>query len=197
MSLGGTSHVAQPGARSERELVEAAMAGSSDAFGDLAAAAAPRLYAVARLILRDEAAADDATQDALVAAWRDLAALRDPDHFGAWLHRVLVHTCYRSAHRARRRIEVEGQVRPINEPRDPCDASVLKDEIERGFARLSIEHRTVLVLHHYLGYTFPQIARVLGIPEGTAKSRIHRASVAMREAISTDHAPYPQQGQVA
>jgi RNA polymerase sigma-70 factor (ECF subfamily) len=195
MIVGGTNDMAQPGARSERELVEAAMGGSADAFGDLAAAASPRLYAVARLILHDEAAADDATQDALVAAWRDLSALRDPDHFGAWLHRVLVRTCYRTAHRARRRIEIEGQVRPIGEPRDPCDASVLKDEIERGFSRLSVEHRTVLVLHHYLGYTFPEIAEVLGIPVGTAKSRIHRASAAMRDAISSDH--QQQQGQVA
>lgn len=92
-------------------------------------------------------------------------ALRDPDRFDAWLHRVLVHTCYRTAQRARRRIEVEGQVRPI-ETRDPGEQSVLKDEIERGFARLSVEHRTVLVLHHYLGYTFPEIAMTLGIPRG-------------------------------
>lgn len=197
MSQGGTSGVRQPGARSERELVEAAMAGDSDAFGDLAAGAAARLYAVARLILRDEAAADDATQDALVAAWRDLSALRDPDHFGAWLHRVLVHTCYRSAHRARRRVEVEGQVRSINAPPDPSDASVLRDEVERGFARLSVEQRTVLVMHHYLGYTFPEIALVLDIPVGTAKSRIHRATTAMREAITTDHDADQRQGQVA
>ena len=197
MILSGKSDVRQPGARTERELVEAAMRGDANAFSDLAAAAASRLFAIARLILRDEAAAEDATQDALVVAWRDLSALRDPDRFDAWLHRVLVHTCYRSAQRARRRIEVEGQVRPIAETRDPGEQSVLKDEIERGFARLSVEHRTVLVMHHYLGYTFPEIAMTLGIPVGTAKSRIHRATAAMRAALTSDHEPSMHRGQVA
>jgi len=197
MTLGDTNDVRQPGARSERGLVQAAMAGDAEAFSDLASAVVARLYAVARLILRDEAAAEDATQDALVVAWRDLSALRDADRFEAWLHRVLVHTCYREAQRRRRRIEVEGQVRPISEPRDPGDQSVIKDEIERGFARLSVEHRTVLVMHHYLGYTFPEIAETLGIPVGTAKSRIHRATVAMRAALTADNDPSKQRGQVA
>jgi RNA polymerase sigma factor (sigma-70 family) len=140
-------------AHTERELVQAARAGDADTFSDLAEARVSKMFAVARLILRDGAAVDDATQDGLVMAWRDLHALRDPDRLDAWLHRVLVHTCYRASQRSRRRIEVEGQIQPINEPRDPGDQSVLKDELERGFARLSVEHRTVLVLHHYLGYT--------------------------------------------
>jgi len=198
MTTGDTNERQPVGTRTERELVEAAMAGDAEAFSDLASAAAHRLYATARLILRDEAAADDATQDALVTAWRDLSALRDPDHFEAWTYRVLVRTCYRSAQRARRRIEVEGQVRPISEPPDPGEQSVIRDEIERGFARLSIEHRTVLVMHHYLGYTFSEIATTLGIPVGTAKSRIHRATAAMREALSGNASRTPMhRGQMA
>lgn len=197
MTMGGTIQVRQPGARTERQLVRAAMAGDADAFSDLAEVRVNKMFAVARLILRDDAAADDATQDALVVAWRDLAALRDPDRLDAWLHRVLVHTCYRSSQRSRRRIEVEGQVRPMNEPRDPEDESALKDEIERGFARLSVEHRTVIVLHHYLGYTFPEISALLSIPVGTAKSRIHRATAAMREALTSDPSHPAHRGQVA
>ena len=197
MTTGGTIQDWQPGARTEQELIRAAMDGDATAFSDLAEVRVNRMFAVARLILRDDAAADDAIQDALVVAWRDLSALRDPDRLDAWLHRVLVHTCYRASQRARRRIEVEGQLHPINEPRDPSDDSVLKDEIERGFARLSVEHRTVLVLHHYLGYTFPEISTILGIPVGTAKSRIHRATAAMREALTSDPSPSVHRGQVA
>jgi hypothetical protein len=74
----------------QRELVERAMAGDHGAFAELARASIGRLYAAARLILRDDHRAEDATQEALVAAWRDLSALRDPDRFEAWLHRLLV-----------------------------------------------------------------------------------------------------------
>ena len=120
-----------------------------------------------------------------------------PTALDAWLHRVLVHTRYRSSRRSRRRIEVEAQVQSINEPRDPGDQSALKDELERGFARLSVEHRTVLVMHHYPGYTFPEIAVLLGIRVGTAKSRLHRATAAMREALTSDPSPSLHRGQVA
>ena len=64
-------------------------------------------------------------------------------------------------------------------------------------ARLGVEQRTVLVLHHYLGYTYPEISTILGIPVGTAKSRIHRATAAMREALTNDPSPSLHRGQVA
>jgi DNA-directed RNA polymerase specialized sigma24 family protein len=111
--LGGRTSARSPEARSQRDLVEAAMAGDPATFSDLATVAARRLHVVARLILRDEAAADDATQEALVQAWRDLSALREPDRFESWHHRVLVQVWYRQAQRARRCIEIEGQVRPL------------------------------------------------------------------------------------
>jgi len=174
-----------PGAATERELVELAMAGDGEAFSALASASARQLYGAARLILRNDALAQDATQEALVTAWRDLSALRDPDRFGAWLHRVLVRQCYKHAHRERRRIQVEGQVRPLAAD-DPSRRTLVSDQLERGFSHLSVEHRTVLVMHHYLGYTLPEIADTLGVPVGTVKSRISRACAAMREALSTD-----------
>ncbi len=175
-----------PGTPTERELVELAMGGDGEAFSALASASARRLYGAARLILRNDALAQDATQEALVIAWRDLSALRDPDRFGAWLHRVLVRQCYKHAHRERRRIQVEGQVRPLAAADDPSRRTLVSDQIERGFSHLSVEHRTVLVMHHYLGYTLPEIADTLGVPVGTVKSRISRACAAMREALSTD-----------
>jgi RNA polymerase sigma-70 factor (ECF subfamily) len=146
------------------------------------------MYAVARLILHNDAVAEDVSQEALVVAWRDLSALRDPSRFDAWLHRVLVRECYKQAHRERRRVEVEGQVRPITRDTDPSQRSVVNDQLERGFSRLSMEHRTVLVLHHHLGYTIREIADALGLPVGTVKSRLSRASLAMRAALESDAA---------
>ena len=170
----------------QRALVERAIAGDHDAFGDLVRVSIRKLYAVARLILRDDARAEDATQEALVAAWRDLSGLRDPDRFEAWIHRVLVRECYRMAKRERRRVEVEGQVQPVTQTADPSREQAIRDELERGFARLPVEQRTVLVLHHYAGFSFPEIASALGIPVGTAKSRVHRATLAMRAALQAD-----------
>lgn len=170
----------------QRDLVERAMAGDHEAFSELARLSIRKLYAVARLILRDTSRAEDATQDALVAAWRDLAGLRDPDRFEAWLHRLLVRECYREAHRERRRAHVEGLVTSVTETAGPAHLSALRDELERGFTRLDVEQRTALVLHHYLGYSFPEIGDALGIPVGTAKSRVHRATLAMRSALQAD-----------
>ena len=170
----------------QRDLVERAMAGDHEAFSELARLVVRRLYAVARLILRDADRAEDATQEALFVAWRDLRALRDPDRFEAWLHRLLVRECYREARSGRRRTEVEGRVRPIAHVDDPGEMHALRDELERGLARLTVELRTALVLHHYLGYSFPEIGDALGIPTGTAKSRVHRATQLMRAALVAD-----------
>jgi RNA polymerase sigma-70 factor (ECF subfamily) len=183
-----------PEPRTQRELVELAMGGDGEAFSALAAGAVRRMYAVARLILRNDAVAEDVTQEALVIAWRDLSALRDPSRFDAWLHRVLVRECYKQAHRERRRIAIEGRVRPIVTDGDPSQRSLVNDQIERGFAQLSLEHRAVLVLHHHLGYTIREIAEALGLPAGTVKSRLSRASLAMREALTSEAAPGPLKG---
>ncbi len=170
----------------DRGLVERAIAGDHDAFAILARASADRLYAVARLILRDRERAEDATQEALVAAWRDLSALRDPDRFEGWLHRVLVHACYREARRDRRRREVEVPELELYGAR-PDDVSMLadRDALERGFRQLDPQHRAVLVLHHYAGYSVPEIAELVDLPQGTVKSRLHRGARAMRIALGS------------
>ena len=173
-----------------RDLVERAMAGDHDAFSELARGSIARLYAAARLILRDDVASEDAIQDTLVAAWRDLSALRDPDRFDAWLHRLLVRACYREAQRGRRRWTIEQQVRTARtaEP-DPAVDLAARDELERGFQRLDADQRTVIVLHHYLGLTIDEVAAAMGVPSGTAKSRLHRATRAMRAALDADARP--------
>ena len=175
----------------DRDLVERAMAGDHDAFSELARVTAGRLYAIARLILRDEGQAEDATQEALVAAWRRLSGLRDPDRFEAWLHRLLVNACYREARRGRRRGSIEVQVDPLAMPEAPgaddlgIDVAV-RDQLERGFRRLDVDQRTVLVMHYYLGFSLDEAAEVLGVPPGTVRSRLHRAINAMRAALEAD-----------
>ncbi len=182
-----------------RHLVEQAMAGDHDAFAELARARIGRLYAIAVLILRDPGRAEDATQEALVAAWRDLSALRDPDRFDAWLRRLLVRACYRESRQARRHPTIDVHV-PSIEPvvTDGSTALADRDEIERGFRRLGPEQRAVIVLHYYLGLPVPEVADALGIPVGTAKSRLHRATRALRSALDADaRGPLPIEGWTA
>jgi RNA polymerase sigma-70 factor, ECF subfamily len=171
----------------QRDLVERAMARDGDAFDELARISIGRLYAVARLILRDDAKAEDATQEALVAAWRHIGALRDPDRFDAWLHRLLVRSCYREAGRTKRlgNIEIHARVLEASEP-DASLGLADRDQLERGFRRLDTDQRAVLVLHYYLGLRLDEAAEVLGIPPGTVRSRLHRAIVAMRAALEAD-----------
>ena len=187
----------------QRDLVERAMAGDHDAFSELARVSIGRLYVVARLILRDDTRAEDATQEALLAAWRRLPGLRDPDRFEAWLHRVLVNACYREARRGRRRGSIEIHVDPLTMPEAPGATDkdfdlADRDQLERGFRRLDVDQRTVLVMHYYLGFSLDDAAEVLGVPPGTVRSRLHRAINAMRAALAADaRTPVLTQGRSA
>lgn len=170
----------------DRRLVEQARNGDREAFNVLAAGAVDRLYAIARMTLRDADRAEDAVQEALVRCWRDLPGLRNADAFDAWLRRILMHTITNEFRRGRR---FEAQVRVLHDEPVTPDGSAhvaVRDELERGFRRLSFEHRAVLVLRHLQGLTVPEIAEALGVPEGTAKSRLHYASEAMRAALTAD-----------
>lgn len=170
----------------QAELVELARAGDREAFGVLAGGAVDRLYAIARHILRDTELAEDATQDALVRAWRDLPSLRDVDRFDAWLYRLIVRACA-DVGRDRRRWRTEMTVLP-KEPSEPDRVSELadRDQLERGLRRLSEAQRTILILHFHLGLSPSETADTLAIPVGTAKSRLHYAIEALRAAMAAD-----------
>jgi len=168
-------------------LVERARAGDEEAFASLARGAGDRLLAIAYRILRDLGLAEDAVQQTLVLAWRELPSLRDPDRFDAWLHRLLVHACYRESRRERR-WAANVRVLSIEEPARSNDyvSVVERDQLERGFRRLPAEQRTVFVFHHHLGLTHLEIAEQLGIPLGTVKSRLHYATNTLRAALEAD-----------
>jgi RNA polymerase sigma-70 factor (ECF subfamily) len=174
----------------QRELVERARHGDRDAYEALASAAFDGLYALAHRILRDVDRTDDAVQECLIRAWRQLPRLRDPERFDAWLRRLLVNACYDEARRARRRSrDIHLLPLPRTSGRDASNDVVDRDELERGFRRLSVEQRTVLVMTHYLGMSAREVAETLDIPVGTVQSRLLYAIRAMRAVLEADARP--------
>lgn len=170
----------------QRLLVERAQAGDLEAFAQLAKASAARLKGVAYLILRDEHRAEDALQDALLLAWRDVRALRDPDAWDAWVRRLTVNACYKAAAKERRRSNFEQHVAYTpDSARTPDAASgVAEREWVLGeLDRLDTDRRVVLVLHYYLDLPLSEVAEILGIPYGTVTSRLHRGLEAMRRSM--------------
>jgi RNA polymerase sigma-70 factor (ECF subfamily) len=169
------------------DLIEAARRGDQVAFVDLVRARGDRLFAIAHRILRDVGWAEDALQDALVIAWRDLPSLRDPARFDAWIHRLLTNVCIAQAGRERRRL-ANLRALPIEGAAAPDDyLSVAdRDQLERAFARLMPDERAVLVLRYYVGYEPSEIADILGARAGTIRSRLHHAHRAMRAAVDAD-----------
>ena len=166
------------------DLVEQAQRGDRDAFGILARRRGDRLFGIANRILRDIERSEDAVQQTLVIAWRELPRLRDPDRFDAWINRLLVNACYLEARRARQ-WGANIRVLPLDGPAGPDDTLNVadRDQLERGFRRLPPDQRAILVLRHYLGLEPAEIAETLGIPLGTARSRLHYAHRAMRAAL--------------
>ena len=170
----------------QAELVDRARRGDREAFGVLAAGAVDRLYGIARLVLRDTELAEDATQEALVRAWRDLPTLRDVERFDAWLYRLIVRACA-DIGRHRRRWKAEVTLLPT-EPSAPDGMSALADRdlLERGLRRLTVPQQTILVMHFYLDLSPSETADALEIPVGTAKSRLHYAIEALRAVMAAD-----------
>lgn len=171
----------------QTDLVKRAQRGDRDAFADLAAGMADRMLGVARRILRDLDLAEDATQQALVAIWRDLPQLRDPERFDAWSYRLLVRACYAEGRRERS-WSPNLHVLPADEPVDwdGFGAVIDRDQLERAFRLLSVEHRAVVVLHHYVDLPAERVAELLGIPVGTVHSRLHYALRRLRAALDAD-----------
>jgi len=174
----------------DTDLVQRAQRGDRAAFGLLAADIATRFLAVSRRILRDIDLAEDAVQQTLVAIWRDLPQLRDPARFDAWSYRLLIRACYAEGRRTRHWAP-NLRILPADEPSSSgdLDAVIHRDQLETAIRRLSVDHRAVLVLHHYADIPLDRVAQILEIPVGTVYSRLHHAMRAMRAALDADARP--------
>jgi len=171
----------------ERRLVERAMHGDEAAFDELVGRVGDRLHSIARRILRDPYLAEDATQRALLDAWQNLPRLKDPDRFEAWAYRLLVNACNAEARRERRH---RGNLRLLasDEPVVPDTAARIatRHQLDQAFRRLGVEHRTVVVLIHYVGLSSTEAAEAMGTPVGTVRSRLQYALKYLREAVEAD-----------
>lgn len=173
----------------DRDLVERARSGDQQAFADVVHQVSDTLFGVARRILRDPGLAEDVLQNALVTIWRKLPQLRDADHFDAWAFRILVNACYADAPRNRRWASTV-RVLPIHRADATDDFRSIddRDELESAFRRLPLDQRAVFVLHHQVGLPLVAVAETLGIPDGTARSRLHYATRALRAAFEAARA---------
>ena len=169
-----------------QELIERARRGDREAFGQLAAHDIDRLHAIARLILGDPSLAEDAVQEALIRCWRQLPKLRDIASFDGWQYRILLNAAADESGRRRRFVANVQHLRLEPNVTDETRSVADREQLERGFRRLSVEHRAVVVLHHYAGLPLPEVATALGIPLGTAKSRYHYAMAALRAGLDAD-----------
>ncbi|MDQ3127037.1 MAG: RNA polymerase sigma factor [Chloroflexota bacterium] len=172
----------------DRSLIDRARNGDLDAFESIVRARMDAVYRLTSAILGNEADARDAAQETFVAAWRQLARLREPEKFEAWLQRVAVNAARQTMRaRSRRRIrEIPSSTvlaiadRAAGAPGD--DAAVL----DTALGTLPIDQRAILVLHHLEGRPLAEIALILDVPEGTAKSRLFTARRALATAIRAD-----------
>jgi RNA polymerase sigma factor (sigma-70 family) len=171
----------------QRALVDRAKQGDEEAFDTIARTVGDRCMAIACRILRDVDLAEDAVQATLITAWREIRSLRDPERFEPWLHRILTNACYAEARRRSRWSEAL-RVLPAQDAygRDHFLIVDDRDQLERAFRRLTVEQRAILVFHHYLGLPLSEVAARLAIPMGTAKSRLHHATKALRASIDAD-----------
>ena len=177
------------------DLIERAQRKDKEAFTALVHRYADRLYAVAYRILRDTSRAEDAVQQTFLIAWRELPKLRDPERFDGWLFTLLVNAC-------RSEIRHVGRWQPglrvvTESDRQIDDAQrtiAQRDELERAFRQLSTEQRAVIVLHHYMGLSGDEIGRILDLPPGTVRSRLHYARQLMRAAIEADSRQIASEG---
>ena len=172
------------------ELVRRAQEGDEGAFASLALALGDRLHNASVRILRDLDLAEDATQQAIVAIWRDLPQLRELSRFEAWAYRILVRICYAEARRERRwSPKLRVLDRDAGSSHQEMEAVERRDQLERGFRRLSVEQRAVVVLHHYLDMPLAEVSETLGIPAGTVRSRLFYAMRGLRAALDADARP--------
>jgi RNA polymerase sigma-70 factor (ECF subfamily) len=174
-----TATTARP-SEGDAATVARAASGDRNAFAALLATRSDRVLRTARAILGNDAEAHDAAQEALVAAWVNLPRLRDPSRFDAWLNRLLVNECRELLRRRKRSREIQAEADSVMG--DFSRGSVETASVKAAFGRISVDERTILLLHHLHGLPLDQVARHLDVPVGTAKSRLWHARRALERA---------------
>jgi len=175
----------------EPQLIEAAGRGDREAFDAIVQLRLDTVYRTAFTILGHEADAQDATQETFVAAWRNLPSLRDVDRFDAWLGRITINACRMALRRRAGVREISIDLPEVREPSSGgagTGATAAEAEVfDRAFARLSVDDRAILVLHHHQELGIAEIGDRLGVPKGTVKSRLHRARRALERALEREN----------
>ena len=171
----------------ERSLVERARSGDQHAFETLVRGRLAAVHRTAFAILGDDADAQDATQEAFVSAWRNLGSLQDPERFDAWFGRILTNACRKSLRRRRGVRSTSGPLPDdLEDPAPPTGPLTGSGRFDGAFARLPVEQRALLVGRHLDDRSIPDLAAELGVPEGTVKSRLFTARVALRRALDEE-----------
>jgi RNA polymerase sigma-70 factor, ECF subfamily len=169
-------------------LVERAQRGDAAAFDALVDLDIDRCLGIAYRITRDHGMAEDAVQQALLLAWRELPKLREPERYEVWLQRLLITACYQELRRQRRwrdrivPLVLDGAGAAPDDIRSADD----REALDRAFARLPADRRAIFVLHHHAGLPLATVAEIVGLPLGTVKSRLHYSTDILRAALAAD-----------
>lgn len=168
----------------ERELVAAAQRGDQDAFAGLVAMHQRKAYAIARAIVYVHEDAEDAVQEAFLRAYQALGRFRPSEPFGAWLSRIVANAALDITRRKKTRKADELSEYMPDRFSDPAESEELKRRLSSALRELGDRPRSVIVLHDVEGYTHVEIAKMLEIPEGTARSDLHHARRQLRTILA-------------
>ncbi len=164
----------------ERALTAAAQKGDQAAFGALVRLHQKRAYAVARAIVTVHEDAEDAVQEAFVRAYQALDRFNLEQAFGPWLNRIVANAALDLARRRKVRTTDDLHESMAGTFRDPGESDELRRRLSEALMKIPERMRSVLVLHDVEGFAHAEIGKLLGIPEGTARSDLHHARQRLR-----------------
>lgn len=169
----------------ERELIRSAQAGDHEAFTELTGKHFGYVYRVAYTILQNQNDAEDLVQESFLVCYRKLARFRMESSFRTWLTRIAVNLCYDYLRKKRREGAVLGKMADWDTAvtEDWTANSDLSLELKRALRILSDAHKTVLIMYYEMDLDIKTVARKLGIPAGTVKSRLSNARAILREVL--------------
>jgi RNA polymerase sigma-70 factor, ECF subfamily len=183
--------VSDDGGPSDQRLLADHVEGDPEAFTVLVRRHRDRLWAVALRTLGDQEEAADALQDALISAYRNAGSYRGDSEVTTWLHRVVVNACLDRLRRRRARPSVTLEGREVAARRDDHAATVARLDVRAALARLPEQQRVALVLVDLEDRSVAEVAELLGVAEGTVKSRCSRSWVALAALLRDGAVPAP------